>query len=280
MKMWALVVLTVLFAVAVFLTMRPGANLAGEYGSLRRAMAVSVRGSGKVLNAEDMSHLPEPVQNYLRATGAVGQPVVTSVHTIFETELFSAPGSPAMRGVAHQVDALDPPRRLFFMETWMSGLPVAVLHRYEGDAATMRVRMARLFDVVNASGVELSRTETVTLLNDICAFMPSALIRPEFKWRAINDNEAGVIFSNGPHTVHATLFFDGAGHLTDFRSEDRGDLQKDGSLRIMPWTTPLGDYRYFDGRAVPGHGEAIWHRPDGPFTYGRFKVSNVRFNKI
>jgi hypothetical protein len=280
MKFWVLAAFFALFAIVVFLVMRPSANLAGEYGSLRRAMAASAPESGKVITAQDMAHLPEPVQAYLRATGAVGKPVVKSVHTIFEAELFSAPGGAAMKGTAHQVDALDPPRRLFFMETWKSGLPVAVLHRYEGDAATMRVRVARLFDAVNASGTELSRTETVTLLNDICAFMPSALIRPEFKWRAINGKEAGVSFSNGPHTVSATLFFDEGGHLIDFRSEDRGDLQKDGGLKIMPWTTPLSDYRYFDGRAVPGLGEAIWHRPDGPFTYGRFRVSNVRFNRI
>jgi hypothetical protein len=35
-----------------------------------------------------------------------------------------------MSGLAHQIDVLDPPRRLFFMTTRMKGLPVAVLHDY------------------------------------------------------------------------------------------------------------------------------------------------------
>jgi hypothetical protein len=48
----------------------------------------------------------------------------------------------------------------------------------------------------------------------------------------------------------------------------------------MRWTTPLQDHREIAGRRVPGHGEAVWHRPDGPFAYGVFDIRDVAFNQL
>ena len=63
----------------------------------------------------------------------------------------------------------------------------------------------------------------------------------------------------------------------DFVSEDRGELQPDGSLRLQRWTTPLSEYREFEGRRVATRCDAIWHREEGPFTYGRCAIRTVTF---
>lgn len=263
-------------AAVATLALRPGASLASDY----EARLADLRpGPERAPLAEaDIAHLPGPVQRYLRRAGALGKPPVTMVHVTFEATLYNAPGAPGMTGPAHQIDVLGPPRRLFFMTTRMKGLPVAVLHDYQPEEATMRARVARLVDVANVSGPDLARTETVTFLNDLCVFAPSALARPEFEWTPIDDTRSGVTFTAGPHRVSATLIFDAEGDLVDFASEDRGELQPDGSLRVQRWTTPLSAYREFDGRRLPTHGEAIWHRPDGPFTYGTFDVRDVSFD--
>lgn len=258
------------------LALRPGANLASEFEA--RLADLRPAPEGAPLIESDVAHLPDPVQRYIRRAGALGKPPVTMVHVIFDATLYNAPGAPGMSGPAHQIDMLDPPRRLFFMTTWMKGLPVAVLHDYRPEAASMRARAARLADVVSVSGPDLARTETVTFLNDLCVFAPSALARPEFEWTPIDDTHAGVTFTVGAHTVSATLIFDAEGDLVDFVSEDRGELQPDGSLRVQRWTTPLSAHRDFDGRRLPSHGEAIWHRPEGAFIYGTFNVRDVKFN--
>ena len=71
----------------------------------------------------------------------------------------------------------------------------------------------------------------------------------------------------------AELSFDAEGRLVDFASEDRGMLGKDGRLRLLRWTTPLGEYREIGGWTVATEGEAIWHLPEGPFTYGRMQLT-------
>jgi hypothetical protein len=189
--------------------------------------------------------------------------------------MFSKPGEPGMTGPARQYDRFDPPKRLFFMSSKMKGLPVQVLHDYRGTEATMRVRLASLFNVVDAKGAELSRTETVTILNDLAFFAPSWLADPRLQWRSVDDTSVFVTFTNGPYSVTATLVFNLAGELVNFISEDRGAMQDDGTLRITRWSTPMHSYKDLDGRRYATEGEAIWHYPEGDFTYGHFRLLNL-----
>ena len=68
------------------------------------------------------------------------------------------------------------------------------------------------------------------------------------------------------------------GELINFVSDDRSALQDDGTLRKARWSTPVRDYRDFDGRKIPTYGEAIWNYPEGDFTYGIFNLKGVSYN--
>jgi len=234
---------------------------------------------GAPLTEADGASLPEPVRRWLQRSGAIGKPPLRSFHIVYDALMFNQPGHRSLPGPAEQFNIVAQPlRRLFFMSSRMFGLPMAVLHDYEGSEASMRVRVARLFDAVDQSNADLARTETVTLLNDLCFWAPSSLVGPPFAWQALDAQHTDVVFTNGPHRVRATLVFDDSGDLVDFTSDDRSQMQRDGSLQRLHWSTPMQDHQVIDGRRVPMRGEAIWHRPEGAFVYGRFVVRRIRFD--
>jgi hypothetical protein len=275
------IVIGFLIAVALYLATRPGANLGAEYAqSLNAQKQQSTTQAAAPLTQDAIAALPAPVQRYLQRSGTLGKPPLRSFYAVFDAEMFQKPGDKGMPGPVEQFNRVqDPWRRLFFMTTRMSGLPVAVLHDYSGTDASMRVRLARLFDLVNIRSAELARTETVTLLNDLCFFAPSALLGPAFAWTAVDEHQVDVRFTNGPHSVRARLLFDANGDLVNFVSDDRGALQPDGTMKLMRWSTPMREYREFAGRRVPTAGDAIWHRPEGDFVYGRMRLRSIEFDK-
>ncbi len=268
---WALVAVSVLaigLGLVIWTTSLPRAYEA------RRAEAMAVpREEARLLTEADVAHLPPPVRHYIALTGSIGRPVVTEVTLQFEATMYDAPGAVGMTGPVAQYERFDLPRRLFLMNARMKGLPVAVLHDFDRDRATMRVRLAGLVNVVDVGGPELTLAETVTILNDLCLFAPSRMIDPRLTWKEIDDSRARVAFTLGPNTVSAELVFNSAGELVDFISDDRGALEKDGTLRIQRWTTPMSTYRDFAGWRLASEGDAIWHQPEGPFTYGHFRLS-------
>lgn len=256
-------------------------RLADDMLARRRDAQATVPAPGAAPVTEaDIATLPPSVQQHLRRSGAIGRPPVRCVQIVYEAEMKSGPDKPGLPGPAWQFDLAAPPwRRLFFMRSRMAGLPIEVLHDYAGSAASMRVRVARLADVVNQHSDELARTETVTLLNDLCFFAPTALLSGAFAWRTVDAAHVEVEFTNGPYRVAAVLEFDAAGDLVDFASEDRSVLRPNGRFERLRWTTPMRDHRTVDGRRVPMRGEAIWHPPEGPFVYGRFVLRHLRFDE-
>lgn len=244
---------------------------------VRVAFAAQPLAAAPPLSEADLAPLPPPVRRWLRRAGVVGRPRPQNLRLAFEARMFQRPGARPMRAASVQHNFMGRPVRIFYMTARMMGLPVKVLHAYEAEAATMRVRVASLVDVVDLEGEVLSRAETVTVLNDLCFFAPGALADPRLAWTPMDDRAAQVRFTNGRHAVSAALYFDGAGDLVDFASDDRPGLV-DGKLRPARWSTPVGDFRDVDGRRVPTTGRAVYHFPEGDFTYGVFTLAGIAWD--
>ena len=205
------------------------------------ALATTAR-SSEVLKEADLAALPEPVQRYIRAAGVVGQPRVRSFRATWAGRIRGGPDQAWMAFTADQLNTLDPPRRFFLMDAVMKGLPVDVLHVFDENGATMRVRLLSVKTMVDASGEVLTRSETVTLFNDLCVLAPGELVRPSITWEPIDARSARARYTQGRNTISATLFFNDANELVDFASEDRSP-SPDGSTAVpVRWTTPVLAY--------------------------------------
>ncbi len=165
------------------------------------------------------------------------------------------------------------------MRASMRGLPVQGLHRYADGAASMRVKAAALVPVVDQSGPELTRAETVTLFNDICIMAPAALVDPAITWEAEEGRTVRAVFANADHTIRAELVFNERDELVDFRSDDRYRTSADGLELIRArWSTPVGGYRAFGAVRLASHGEGRWHEAEGDYAYLELLIDDVRYN--
>ena len=225
----------------------------------------------------DLRHLPVPVRRYIARSGAVGRPKVQNFRLEFAAQMWRAPGQAPIPSMSVQHNFFGRPARLFLMRARMFGLPVRALHVYSQEEATFTVRVASLVNMVDLRGSEISRAETVTVLNDMAAFAPGCLAGSGLAWVALDEQTAAATFTNGRHQVTATLTFNEDDELVDFVSDDRPDGST-GTFRPMRWSTPLADYREIDGRRLPTSGAAVYARPDGDFTYGRFLFKSIAYN--
>jgi hypothetical protein len=281
---WALAVLlagVVLVPVTLRLLDRRPASLPSLYAAEVEQHDAEVARSAPpppVTEAE-LAPLPPLVQTYLRRAGVVGKPHVRSFHAVFDAQMRRAPDAGWMPAAVDQHNFFGgpAPARLFFTRATQWGIPFVVLHRYTGDAATMQVRIAGLFEIVNARGPEMTQAETVTLFNDICFLAPAVLVDVPVRWQTLGDRQVKGTYTNAGKTISAVLSFDGAGDLVGFVSEDR--YQSDGkTYKRLPWSTPLRGYRDFGGVRLASEGDAIWREPAGEWVYGRFVLKRITYN--
>jgi hypothetical protein len=129
----------------------------------------------EILTQEDILSLPLPVQKYLTYTGAVGKAKPQNVRIEFEAEMFRKRGDAAMKSYSCQYNFFSNYSRIFLMKASKLGISFRAQHIYSNRQATFIVRVAGLFKVVDLKGEELTKAETVTILNDMCVFAPGSL---------------------------------------------------------------------------------------------------------
>ena len=253
-------------------------------GSLRSvfereaARLVAISAAPHVLVADsDLASLPPVVQRYLRRAGIVGQPRVRNFHLTFDVQMRGGPDEPWFHGTAEQYESFHPPVRLFYMKASRTGVPFDGLHRYAGDAATMDIRLLGLYRVQYLAGAEMTRSETVTLLNDMCLLAPAALLEVPVVWEPIDERSVRARFTNAGHTVEAILTIDAQGDLVNFTSEDRSRAIDGGMVRL-PFATPVRRVGPMGGARVVVDGDATYTEDGRAWSYGRFVLTSLAYN--
>ena len=250
-----------------------------DYRQRARRLLAADRPDDLVTEA-DLAGLPDSVAAYVRRSGAVGRPRVATFRARFHGRIRGAPTKPWMTFTGEQVNSFGSRRsRLFLMDAEMFGLPVEVLHVFEAGTATMRVRACSLFTMVDASGPEMDRAETVTVFNDMCVLAPAALVDAPIIWDVVGHDHVRAAYTYGHNTVTAELIFNDSHELVDFISDDRMAASADGkTFTPQRWSTPLAGYREFASGRLAAVGEGHWHAPAGEFAYLEYDLDEIRYN--
>lgn len=228
----------------------------------------------EILTETDIQHLPPLVQHYLRYVGAVNKPKVKNVQIVFEGQMRDK-GKEYFSFTSEQYNFFDEPTRLFFMKAKMMGTTVPGYHRYRNATATMDIRLFGLFPIVQKSGEVMNKAETVTLFNDMCLLAPATLIDKRIQWQPVDNNSVKAVFTNHNITISAILYFNSQGQLTDFVSSDRTALP---DMKSYPFSTPVHACKNINGFNLMSEADAVWHYPEGKFTYGKFRVVDIKYN--
>jgi len=242
-----------------------------EHSLLRTASPPTVR-------EEDLARLPVIVREYLRGAGVIGKSVPRNVRASLEGEMRLDFGGKWVDIRADQYDFFDAPERMFSISSSMFGIPIDGLHIYRRGSATMRIKAASLFQVVDAKGPEMNQGETVTLFNDMCLLAPATLVSDSIQWDSLAPLVVRAKFSTSGITIRAELYFNRQGELIGFHSEDRYQSTDGSVYNKYGWSTPVGQYSDFRGVRVASYGEAIWHTPRGDFPYARFRVRELEYD--
>jgi len=233
--------------------------------------------TNEILSEEDIQHLPTIVQKYIRYTGSVGKEKVYNFKAEFTGGIRSNPDEEYMHLKSVQYNFIKSPARLFFIEAKKMGIPALGIHIYQNEKAIFKVKLLSLFTVVDASGEKMDQGETVTVFNDMCFMAPATLIDKHITWESADDLTVKAIFTNGKIKISATLYFNEKGELVNFISNDRYETDRK-TYKNYPWSTPVKSYININGYRLPSGADLIYSRPDGEFTYGQFKLKDIKYN--
>jgi hypothetical protein len=232
--------------------------------------------SKRLVTAEMLQDLPEPVRRYLVYTGVVGKPWIDTVYLKQTGRFRQGLDRPWMPMSAEEFYTTDPPSLIWKARFKVAGLPLLrAKDRYEVGHGHMYGKLAGLFTVFDARGEELDQATMIRYLNEIMWF-PTAFLGENITWRHVDDHSTEVTFSDCGKSVSGRMFFDDVGRLTNFATMRYREI--DGEFSLDPWSTPMTGYGERAGLNLPVRGQAVWHLPAGDLPYADLEITDVEYN--
>ena len=244
---------------------------------VRSLLSRAPAAAGAPVRREELQPLPAPIRRWLEASGAVGRPRTRTVHLWQRGELRTAPGQGWMPAEAEQVFTLDEPAFAWRVKVrMMRVLPVAGRDTYLDGRGRMLIELASLVPMVDASDEKIHQGALLRFLGEMVWF-PSAALSPYLAWEPIDETSA-----------RATMTWRGVSASAVFSFDERGRVREMSAQRWMGggekatlerWVVAATEWREMDGVAIPVKGEVVWRLKEGDFSYYRWAITALQYDR-
>lgn len=232
----------------------------------------------RVVTPEMLAELPAPVQRYLRYSGTVGKPLVSTIRLRQRGRIRQDEESPWMPLQADEYYTVSPPTFVWQAGARVAGLPLMrIRDSYVDGKGRMFITAGGLFNVGDMQGEEMDQGSMMRYLNEMMWF-PAAFLSDYITWEAIDEHSARVIMTDHGQHISAVMTFDDEGRVTNFTGERYRD-NGDGTSDLVLWSTPISEYGEFEGVRIPVRGSGVWHLESGDLTYIELEILEVEFDR-
>jgi hypothetical protein len=229
-----------------------------------------------IVTQADVEGLPEPVQRWLSYSGVIGRERAITVRLRQKGFFRQKQDADWMPFQAEEYYTTQPPA--FIWHATIKASPflwIAGRDRYHAGKGNMLIKLLSLITVADARGEKLDQGTLLRYLNEIMWF-PSAALSDYIHWEAIDAGSAKATMSYQGVTASAVFHIDERGRLTNMVAERYRAV--DGEFVLDTWSTPIGEYREFNGVRIPTQGEGVWNLSSGDFSYIRLEVIGIDYN--
>lgn len=241
-------------------------------------MAHETATSMKMVGEQDMVHLPAIVQQWLRKSGAVGKPRITTVRLKQTGKMKMKPVSAWFDFTATQY--FNTTKTAFVWDTRVSmpaGTYLIGRDKFEDGKGAMQIKLLSLVNMVNeADNTSLNNGTAQRYLAEMCWF-PSAALEPYIRWQAIDSLQAKATLLVKNVQVEGVFSFTPEGDFARFETKRYFGSGENAVERT--WVIePLGQ-KQFSGITIPHRNKVTWKLPEGDFTWLELEITDIEYNK-
>lgn len=231
----------------------------------------------QIIKEADLANLPEPVQRWLEYAQVIGKEQAITARSKQEAVMRLKAEQDWMPLESDQYFRVDEPGFIWKADVKMMPLVhISGRDKYYQGKGNMLIKVLSMFTVANGIGLEMDQGSLVRYLAEI-VWVPSAALRDYITWEEIDEKSAKATMTYKGVSASGIFSFDEEGAPVSFLADRYGDFE--GQYILKPWLITMSEYQEFNGIRIPTEGEVTWKLEEGDFTWYRFRVKEIEYNK-
>jgi hypothetical protein len=219
---------------------------------------------------DQLEGLPQPVQRYFRHVLQEGQPYISYVRLKHDGWFKTGKDKKAMDIQGEQYFTAEKPGFIWKGKTSM----FTARDMYLDGKGSLTVHLFSLIRIVREEGPNVDQGELLRWLGESVWFPTNLLPNKHLQWLPINDHQARLNFKYKDLSVYYIVTFNEDDEIEKMETE-----RYMGNEGLTPWVGRVSEYHEVEGVKVPSVIEASWMLEDGKYTYGRFRVQQMEYDK-
>ena len=232
-----------------------------------------------VISENDILHLPEIIQKWIKNSGVIGKEKVISLRLEQIGQMRTKTDSKWMPFTAIQhFNVVNPS---FVWTTKVDAMPVLKMvgrdKMYNGEGE-MLIKLASLIPVVNeGKNKKINQGVMIRFLAEICWF-PSAALNDYMTWETIDATSAKVTLTADGQKVSGVFSFSDKGDLVSF--EAKRYYGSETNSKLEKWHVEVVFFKTFNGIKIPNKSSVIWKLEEGDFKWLDLEIVDLEYNVV
>jgi hypothetical protein len=226
--------------------------------------------SDKKFHYNQIQGLPVPVQRYFRLVLKEGQPYISYIRLKHNGQFKTDQKKDWVNIKGEQYFTTQKPGFIWKGTTSM----FTARDMYISDKGRLVVSLFSIFEIADGRGEKYDHGEMLRWLGESVWFPTNLLPNENLQWSSIDSLTAQLTFHYNNVSISYIVSFNAEGEVTQMQTKR---YMGDGGLET--WIGKVSDYKEINGVIVPTTIEAIYKLKEEDYSYARFKVKTIEYDK-
>jgi hypothetical protein len=226
--------------------------------------------SDKKYSYDMLSELPEPVQRYFKYVLKDGQPFISYARLTHDGRFKTGQDKEWVNIKGEQYFTTSKPGFIWKGATTM----FTARDMFIADKGRLVVSLFSLYNIVDGKGEKFNQGELLRWLGESVWFPTNLLPSEKLHWTPIDLHTAKITFTYNGLSVFYIVSFNEIDEIIQLETKR---FMGEGNLET--WIGKVSNYKELNGVRVPINIEGIWRLQKGDYSYAKFTVTELEYNK-
>lgn len=226
--------------------------------------------SEKTFQLKEIEVLPEPAKRYFINVLKDGQPYISSVRIKHEGQFKTGVDKDWIDIKGEQYASMEKPGFIWKGTTSM----FVARDMYIKGKGRLVVSLFSLYKIMDARGENYDEGELLRWLGESVLYPTNLLPDDRLAWSPLDDSSARLIYNYNGLSLFFKITINNSGEITEMETKRYMDEKNQET-----WVIKIENYREFNNVLIPTSFEVIWRLEKGDFSYAKFNMTEVEYNK-